>query len=231
MPRTKSSKKDNRSALEKLSRIDDKLDRLIFFNYYDGYTTEGNIGFQVNENAPPGSTKHRTGIFQVLTKAQFRSKGKKLAVLAQQFIEDNMVPSQDLRPHFDVEAVQAILRQNEDTSTPEEKLGRIKTVEELFIFFQYYDGYVTDGDIGFSPNSGPPGSINHQRAYSRVLSKFSECQFRQKGKYLATLAKEFIANGTTPSETLRPPPLERHVPNGLVAGFLNSEYSDYTFER
>ena len=42
---------------------------------------------------------------------------------------------------------------------------------ERFVFYKYYDGYSTDGEVGFHLGVGPPGSINHRRAYSSVLEE------------------------------------------------------------
>jgi hypothetical protein len=58
MPRTKSSKQDTRTPAEKLEGLDSIADRLIFFNYYDGITTNGLVGFSL-ANGPAGSVKHK----------------------------------------------------------------------------------------------------------------------------------------------------------------------------
>ena len=216
MPRTRSTKKDDRTPTEKLAAIDNKIDRFIFFNYYDGYSTNGMLGFKVTDKIPPGSTKHRTGIFEVLTKNQFRSRGKRIAILARAFIEKGEVPQQDMRPQFTLQEIEALLEENEDKRTTEEKLREVTDVKERFIFFQYYDGYVTRGEIGFSENAGPPGTVNHKRAYANYFSDFSEAKFREKGRVLANLAKEFIAENIIPPNNLRPPPIERQLPRGLL---------------
>ena len=71
MPRTKSSKNDNRSPPEKLIAIDCKLELLLFLKYYDGYYTNGMLGFKMTDEVKPGRTKHCTGIFELLTKINF----------------------------------------------------------------------------------------------------------------------------------------------------------------
>lgn len=226
MPRTKSSKKDNRTPLEKLERmLDSKVDLLIFFQYYDGYSTDGSVGFNIHVG-PAGSSKHRTGILaEVLTKDQFRSKGKKLALVAKAFIENSQIPPPEWRPTFDMDEIVNFRETARDLRSPEEKLAKeASEVLDLFIFFKYYDGYSTGGEIGFSPNSGPPGSINHKRAYARILASMTESQFRDKGKVLAGIAKEFIEQDIAPPENMRPDEPEREVPWGMIQEALNAIY-------
>jgi hypothetical protein len=226
MPRTKSSKKDNRTPLEKLERmLDSKVDLLIFFQYYDGYSTEGSVGFNINVG-PAGSSLHRTGILaEVLTKDQFRSKGKKVALVAKAFIESRQVPPPEWRPTFDIEEIANLRETARDHRSPEEKLTKeASEVLDLFIFFKYYDGYSTGGEIGFSPNSGPPGSINHKRAYARTLASITESQFRDKGKVMAGIAKELFECDIAPPEDMRPGEPEREVPWGMIQEALNATY-------
>ena len=99
-------------------------------------------------------------------------------------------PLQDLRPRFDIsmpfDEIQASV--NADKRTPTEKLNQVKTALDRFIFFKYYDGFSTDGRIGFSPRSGPPGSVNHKRAHA-TLTDLTPSQFRVKGKTWEILRK------------------------------------------
>ena len=135
-----------------------------------------------------------------LTKSQFYSKGRKLAALAKAFIEKKEIPNEGLRPQLTPEDVEKIREANTDTRSLEEKLAKVTSPLELFVFFKYYDGYKSKGEVGFNPNSGPPGSINHKRAYSNALSSWSESQFRDKGKLLGLLAKECVDTNRTPSD-------------------------------
>jgi hypothetical protein len=73
----------------------------MFYQYFDGYSTNGMVEFKTHKGLP-GSTKHWGGIFQTsFTKKQFRSEGKKLAMLSKAFILNNTGPPPALRPHFD----------------------------------------------------------------------------------------------------------------------------------
>ena len=218
MPRTKASKRDDRTPLEKLHAIDDKkIDLFIFFQYYDGLRTDGALGFHVTKEVPPGSTKHWVGIIaQTMTKDQFRGKAKRLILIAQGFIYMKEAPPENLRPDFTLQEVQNLRESSRDKRTIEEKLAQVKDTTELFVFFKYYDGFKTSGEIGFSLNCGPPGSVNHKRSYARFLMHWSESTFRFKAKMLASLAKECIENNYTPSEELRPEMPERDRPWGMI---------------
>lgn len=199
--------------------MDSKVDRMIFFHYYDGFNTDGMVGFDINAG-PPGSTKHwRGGILETaMTSDQFRSKGKTLAVLARAFLDEKVTPPQELRPQFVLEEINKIRNENEnkDTRSPAEKLSVVTDNFELFIFFKYYDGYKTGGAIGFSLNAGPPGTVNHKRAYMRILGRISDSRFRFRGRILAKLAKEFVDCGIVPPEDLRPVCREREPPSGML---------------
>ena len=222
MPRTKSSKEDNRNPLEKLHQIESKIDRLIFFNYYDGYSSDGTIGFDIKAG-PPGSSKHRNGIFQTLTKNQFRSKGKKLAKLSLvDFVRTKAVPPIELRPQLTLEDVESIREISVDSRSPSQKLSDVTDPRDLFIFKKYYEGYKTNGEEGFNLHSGPPGSVNHKRTYSTFLASMSESQFRSKGKILAALAKEFVMNNVEP--TVDVPAIERDLPWGMMEEALTGGY-------
>jgi hypothetical protein len=227
MPRTRSSKEDKRTPEEKLQQVaDSKIDLLIFFKYFDGHRTDGMVGFDINAG-PPGSTLHwgDGGIFQIaLTKSQFRGKGRKLALLAKTFIQAKIEPPQDLRPQFDQEDIVQIREGSRDRRSPDEKLAAVADILELFVFFKYYDGYKTGGEIGFNANSGPPGSINHKRAYATILASMTESKFREKGKLLSSLAEEFIANDIEPPEYLRPIQPDREVPWSMINEALSGGF-------
>ena len=135
MPRTRSKKVDDRTPLEKVQNIESKIDMLIFLTYFDGLSTGGAVGFDVNAG-PAGSTKHRTGVLKdALTVNQFRSKGKRLAQLAKDFIEkESEQPPHHLRPVFTADEIKDIQDSNKDKRTPEEKFLEIKDDLELFVF-------------------------------------------------------------------------------------------------
>lgn len=217
MPRTKSKKKDTRTPLEKLNRIQCKVELLMLYNYYDGLTTEGALGFHVAPDKPFGSTKHRTGIFEIaFTKNQFRSKGKALAQIAKEFIDTDTKPPNELRPTITSKEIEGLRERGKETRSPNERFDSITDELEIFVFFKYYDAYLTDGEIGFHLNAGPPGSINHKRAFSKVLEPWNESKFRQKGHHLAKLAKEFVDAGLEPPANLRPTEPKRQVPWGMI---------------
>jgi hypothetical protein len=190
--------------------------------------TGGMVGFQINDKAPPGSVQHwaTSGIFKAaLTKSQFRSKARKHAVVAQAFIKNNNeIPPPELRPQFHPEEIQDIIEQGRDTRTIDEKLAVVTDLQELFMFFQYFDGYRTNGEIGFNPGSGPPGSINHKRSFTGIFKTMTESQFRDKGRLLASLAKEFVETGTEPPEDRRPVRIEQEIPWDIVEAALNAQY-------
>jgi hypothetical protein len=219
MPRTKSSKKnDTRRPLEKFNRIECKVELLMLYNYYNGLATNGALGFHVTPMSPFGSTKHRTGLFEIaFSKNQFRSKGKKLGQIANEFIATKTKPPDEGRPTITPEEINTLRERGKDLRSPAEKLDVIAgDVLERFVFYKYYDGYSTDGEVGFHLGAGPPGSINHKRAYSYVLDEWTESKFRHKGQNLAELAREFVELGLVPRADLRPAEPERQVPWGLI---------------
>eukprot|EP00957_Ditylum_brightwellii_P212007 15366850-Ditylum_brightwellii.AAC.1 len=111
--------------------------------------------------------------------------------------------------------------QNMDRRTPEEKLETVSDPIGLFIFFQYYDGYSINGDIGFSESSKPPGSINHKYAFSKLLAPMTESKFCERGKALAELAREFVSSSKVPNPHLRPP-FVQHIPISMIVGAYNA---------
>ena len=137
MPRTKSSKTDKCTPPEKLEQLG-SVDRFIFFQNFDGITTDGVMGFNVHDG-PPGSTKHwaSSGICSIaLTKNQFCSKGEKIALIAEAFVATNTVPPNEMRPRITTKEIQVIREENTDRRTPTEKLEAVTNEKELFIFFQ-----------------------------------------------------------------------------------------------
>lgn len=214
MPQTKCSKEDNRTPLEKLKAIDTKIGLSMFFNYYDGISTKGMVGFDL-KIGPPGSTKHRTGIFPVAyTKGQFRSRGMRYASLAQQFIKANEIPPPELRPHLsagEIEEIQAVAR---DDRSPMDRLNQITDPLELFIFAKYFEGLITNGESGFDLCSGCSGSINHKRVYRTYLAAISETQFQKLGKEFVQLAKDFLELGIIPDIDVPEP--EATIPWALI---------------
>jgi hypothetical protein len=100
--------------------LDSKVDLLIFFQYFDGYSTNGSVGFNIHDG-PAGSSKHRTGILADV----------------QAFIEIEVIPPPEWRPTFDMEKIQDFRKTARDHRLPEEKLAKVSEVLELFIFFKY----------------------------------------------------------------------------------------------
>ena len=84
-----------------------------------------------------------------------------------------------------------------------EKFECVSDLIELFIFFAYFDGIVTKGETGFNPRAGPPRSINHKRSFRR-LESITASAFREKGRRLGALAREFVEHGVNPPQDSRP---------------------------
>lgn len=211
MPRTKSGKNFNPSIMDEYNKIDDKFKKGIFFNYYLGFKSNGAEGYDVKE--VDGSAAHWSGIGEVYTKQQFRGIGRKMAKLAKRFLETKdhqsgfeLVPPMEERPTFTAEEINAVKESRVDRRAPMEKYNdelKNKDWEDYFIFFKYYDGYKTDGDIGFSPHHGACGSVNHKRSYNK-LNHMTEWKFRTRGVILGPLAKEVFENNIAPPEDDRP---------------------------
>jgi hypothetical protein len=77
-------------------------------------------------------------------------------LLAKTFIQAKIEPPQELRPYFDQEDLVKICEGSRDRRSTDEKLATVVDLLELFVFFKYYDGYNTGGEIGFNDNSPPP---------------------------------------------------------------------------
>jgi hypothetical protein len=93
------------------------------------------VGLDINAG-PPGSTKHRAGIFEAaLTMNQFRSKGKKLVTLARAFVDNKLIPTPELRPQFDQDEIENMREESKDNRSPLKKLDVVSEVMELFVFF------------------------------------------------------------------------------------------------
>lgn len=203
--------------MDRYRKIDSDVDREIFFNYYLGFNSGGKQGYTILKK--PGSTAHRRGVGEVYTKNQFRSKGKKLALLANAFLatkesdEGEIIPPMDQRPTFTAEQIHQMIEDRKDKRTPlkkfEDELAG-KEVMEFFVFFMYYDGFKSAAErkedptvphYGFNLASGPPGSVNHQRCYTRLRSMVN---FRTIGSRLGALAKEFLDQNIEPPEEYRP---------------------------
>jgi hypothetical protein len=81
------------------------------------------------------------------------------------------------------------------------------------------------GEIRFNANSGPPGSINHKRAYAAtILAPMTESQFRDKGKFLSSLALECIENNIEPPDERRPVQPERETPWSMINEALSGGF-------
>ena len=171
-----------------------------------------------------GSSKHYTGVIPLLlTKHQFRTKGRRLYLLAKKFIDDGKEPPGELRQRFTPGEIDEMKERNRDKRTTLEKVDAIHDPVELFVFFKYYDGFKSNGTTGFDPNAGPPGSINHFRSVHRLTTLWDGSQFRCKGKLLASVAKECLNNNVIPPENLRPaspPPTD--LPWGMMEAALRA---------
>jgi hypothetical protein len=232
MPRTCSTKEqDRRTPAEKLKEIRSIVDKYILFQLYDGMVSNGLVGF--DPKLPKGSVYHKRGkpLLDHLTKSQFRGKAEKMAKLAIEFIESNTIPAGESRPNLETQALvdqvlaeigKASEKSRRDTRPPAEKLDGMTNPIQLFIFFTYYDGAKTEGRIGFSPKSGPPGCINHKRAYRNILGNLTPTTFRYQGVRMAELANKFIESKIIPSESKRPH-FARIVPTGLRAGAVQAQ--------
>lgn len=232
MPRTRSTKgPDTRPPAERLASVTSTIELLIFFKYYDGMVSAGLMGF--DPKYPLGSAFHRKKaepLFDHMTKPQFRAKGQKLGELAKAFVKEGIVPAREVRPSLDSEVsvqelVRDIQRQIEaksDRRSPAEKLDAVTNPIQLFMFFTYYDGEKTNGRIGFNPRSGPPGCINHKRAFPNILGDLKPAAFRFQGVKMAELATEFLSEGIVPLEEKRPH-FGRAVPAGLLRGAAEAQ--------
>ena len=105
MPQTRSTKIVNETPLQKLSTLNLKLDQIIFFNYYDGFATNGMISFKVDDRMPVKSAEHQSGIYEIMSKSQPYSKSKELAPCVQKFIQNGKVPPNELGLQFIVQEV------------------------------------------------------------------------------------------------------------------------------
>ena len=92
------------------------------------------------------------------------------------------------------------------------------------MFFQHFDGCRTNGEIGFNPGSGPPGSINHKQSFTGIFKTMTESPFHDKGRLLASLAKEFVKTGTEPPQDRYPVRIEQEIPLDIVEAALNAKY-------
>jgi hypothetical protein len=84
-----------------------------------------------------------------------------------------------------------------DKRSPAEKLIYIRSDIDKFIFFQYYDGMISEGLLGFDPKHGF-GSAHHTKGV-RLLDHLTTGQFRGKGQKMGQLAKEFVDNNLVPA--------------------------------
>lgn len=206
MPRTKSTRTDKRTPQEKLDEMLSPVDRLIFFNYFDGINSNGMYGFSITEK--PGSVKHKRTLncLDTMTPNKFRSKAKRMALLAQQFVDRDIVPDESLRVALhepsEMEAIMAEMTPPVDEDPICEALDKITDKVELFIFYRYYEGFASNGEFGFAPRHGAPGCVYHKRTYTKMFEDLSDAQFREKGRRLGELAYKFFTNN------LAPPPEE-----------------------
>lgn len=205
------------------------IDRLIFFEYYDGIKSKGMRGF--DPMLPVGSVKHKRSLnlLNDLTPDKFRSKARKLALLAKEFIKASSVPGDAYRVALHDEKVQENIieeaRPPIDTRTLEEKFGEIESDTERFIFYRYFEGLVTSGEFGFPPKYGPPGCVYHKRTYSAAFQDLTDAQFRDVGRRMGELAQEFFNEKVVPpaeeaiaNTHANPPPGLTQAANG--AGFF-----------
>ena len=93
------------------------MHHMIFFDYYDGYKSNGMVGFDDVNTA--GNTKHQSSksVYKTfLTKNQFCSKGKKVALLAKDLVN---LPTDlnHLRPNVDAAFIE-LLQKDQESNTP-----------------------------------------------------------------------------------------------------------------
>lgn len=216
--------------MQRYHSIDNDIDKDIFFNYYLGYKSGGVQGYNIVQNVP-GSTKHREqGVGIVYSKAAFSRKAKRLAHIAELFVaskfheQEEIVPPMEEWPTFTAEQLNQMVQSRSDKRTPMQKFKdelHDKDWQEYFIFFMYYDGLKADrapgrsgfNIVGFNPKSGPPGSINHKKAFGKLDSAMTDYDFRKRGKVLADLAKEFLDKNVEAPEAYRP--IEESEPEPL----------------
>ena len=236
MPRTKASKKDDRTPLEKLEKFkDSKLDLFIFFKYYDGLVSNGLDGFVVDDKTPAGSVKHQHGTIceKMLKPAQFRSKARKLFLIALKFSKSKEDPLSSRPPEKyrvtfsiqDFENFQAEI-DKKNKKDPMKALLNLKDEKAKFVFFRYYDGIKSDGRIGFSLKVGGFGSISHMRVYPGYFQEHGDSWFRRTGKILGPVAKEFVDSGIVPPDYLRPPTPGITVPQDMLHASRNTIYDN-----
>jgi len=221
MPKTKSSKKDNRTPLEKLTPYENKkTDLFIFYQYYDGIESNGLHGFAITKKNPVGSVKHQRGSIceRVMTSSQFRSKSQTLVTIAREFVEKKESPPDSFRVTFtlqDYEKLQAEIDKKKNID-PMSVLDKVNDEKAKFVFFQYYDGITTIGEIGFSLRAGGYGSIAHMRVFPTYFSSRGDSWFRRVGKHMGQLAREFVDSGLVPPDHLRPPMPQPLLPQDMI---------------
>ena len=233
MPRTKSSKTDDRSAMEKLNYYkDSKLDLFIFFKYYDGIKSDGMDGFKIGKKTPIGSVFHMRGTIceQLMTTNSFSKTAKKLVLIARQLIDKNETPPDSMRPTFtpeDYAKYQEQINKKNDVD-PIEVLQKVTDEKALFVFFNYYDGLKSMGRRGFSKRAGGFGSVAHARLYPDYFSgSHGESWFHRAGKKFGKLAKKCVDDGIVPPENLRPSGPKKTVPQDMVAAFDSDVYGSW----
>lgn len=232
MPRTKAGKKDDRTPNEKLEQLkNSKIDLFIFFGYYDGILSGGNCGWVVDNKNRVGCRIHQKGNLcdKVLTPQQFRSKARKIYLIAEALAGQTAGNGLDLasyRPHFtneDYAKFEAARKKKDgDVGDPMEKLLTVTDEKTLFVFFQYYDGMKTKGKKGFSLNIGPIGSVSHMGLYPGYFRERGDNWFRRTAKVMCKLAEKFLADGIAPPETMRPRAPIINPPTDMLHAFRNS---------
>eukprot|EP00957_Ditylum_brightwellii_P017424 1312303-Ditylum_brightwellii.AAC.1 len=108
------------------------------------------VGFDVVNTA--GSTKHRSSknVYKAfLTKNKFRSKGKKVALLAKDLVNLPTVVN-NLRPNVDAAFIELLQKDQESNTLSQSKrlqqLIASENATEIFIFDQYYIGIKSKGE-------------------------------------------------------------------------------------
>lgn len=119
-----------------------------------------------------------------------------MALLASLFINMDVLPDENLRVQTHCpEILKSILEELsglQDEKPLEDKFNEINNKIDLFIFYRYHEGFVTNGETGFSPKHGNPGCVYHKRVYTRFFEDLSDAQFRNRGRKMGELAYEFF---------------------------------------
>jgi len=114
---------------------------------------------------------------------------------------------------------------------PRDVLAKVNNERSRFVFFKYYDGIKSGGEIGFSMNCGGYGAVSHMRVYPTLFGEkpYDDSWFRRVGQKVGPLARQFVDKGIEPAENLRPATPQPVVPQDMLAIAMNTPYFDEGF--